>query len=156
RLAMVGVVTASRAVLKRNLGLMLLGFVLYHLDGEVKSWAELEKLGVHGFLTHAFRREIFQTLVHIAITSVWILPVIAAGPIVRVIFMFASAGLHLWLSHRFYFHWAWTAPVIDGGQLGFMTWTIPTIVGSLAYDAVAQGQEVFKLVGKLAGWSVVL
>ena len=52
--------------------------------------------------------------------------------------MIASAGLHLWLSSQFYFDWAWKTPVIDGGQLGFLTWTIPTLVGSLAYDAVAQ------------------
>ena len=57
--------------------LFLLGFVLYHLDGSVKSWAELRELGLAGFLAQAFRRELFQTLVHIAITSIWILPVIA-------------------------------------------------------------------------------
>ena len=27
----------------RNAGLILLGFVLYHLDGEARSWAELSK-----------------------------------------------------------------------------------------------------------------
>jgi predicted acyltransferase len=156
RLAAAGVVAASAAVLKRNLGLVLLGFVLYHLDGRVQSWAELEKLGLDGFVAQSFRREIFQTLVHIAITSVWILPVIGAGPMIRVLFMIASGGLHLWLSYRFYFHWAWTVPVIDGGPLGFMSWTIPTIVGSLAYDAVVQSQNTKKLIVTLAGWSVFL
>jgi predicted acyltransferase len=155
RLATRGVLAAAAAVLKRNLGLFLLGFVLYHLDGNVQSWSELENLGVHGFLAQAFRREIFQTLVHIAITSVWILPVIGAGPTIRVLFMIASAGLHLWLSYRFYFHWAWTVPVIDGGPLGFMSWTIPTIVGSLAYDAVFQGEKTRRVIGKLVAWSVI-
>ena len=74
----------------------------------------------------------------IAITSIWVLPVIAAGPAVRVAFLIASAGLHLWLSSRFYLDWAWNLPVIDGGSLGILTWTIPTLVGSLAYDAVAE------------------
>jgi predicted acyltransferase len=155
RLATAGALAAAVSVLRRNLGLLVLGFVLYHLDGSVRSWAELEKLGLHGFLEHAFRREIFQTLVHIAITSVWMLPVIGARPAIRVPFMIASGGLHLWLSYKFYFHWAWTVPVIDGGPLGFMTWAIPTIVGSLAYDAVAHGQNSKNVVGKLAGWSVV-
>src|ERR1700719_1373330 len=54
RLAKAGVWAAAAAVLKRNLGLLLLGFVLYHLDGKVQSWAELEKLGLHGFLAQAF------------------------------------------------------------------------------------------------------
>ena len=115
----------SSAVLKRNAGLILLGFVLYHLDGRVKNWAELEKLGVQGFFAQAFRRELFQTLVHIAIASIWVLPVIASGVVPRVVFLVASGALHLWLSSRFYFEWAWTTPVIDGGQLGFLTWTIP-------------------------------
>jgi len=156
RLGTAGFWAAAAAVLKRSVGLILLGFVLYHLDGKVQSWSELEKLGLHGFLSQAFKREIFQTLVHIAITSVWILPVIAAGPTVRIVFMIASAGLHLWLSSRFYFHWAWTVPVIDGGPLGFLTWAIPTIVGSLAYDAVAQGHDTKNSIRKLAGWSLVL
>ena len=29
--------------------------------------------------------------------------------------------------------------MIDGGPLGFLTWTIPLLVGSLAYDVVARG-----------------
>ena len=70
--------------------------------------------------------------------------------------MIASAGLHLWLSSQFYFDWAWKTPVIDGGPLGFLSWTIPTLVGSLAYDAVARDHDDPALIPKLAGWSVVL
>jgi predicted acyltransferase len=139
RLTAAGFGAAAAAALRRNAGLLLLGFVIHHLDGGVKSWAELEALGLWGFITRAFRREIFQTLVHIAITSIWILPVIATGTAIRVAFMIASAALHLWLSRWFYFDWAWNLPVIDGGPLGFLTWTIPTLVGTLAYDAIAGG-----------------
>ena len=70
------------------------------------------------------------------LTSIWVLPVIAAGTMVRVAYLVASAGLHLGLSYVFYFHHAWNLPVIDGGPLGFLTWTIPLLVGSLAYDAM--------------------
>ena len=156
RLANGGFLPAAAAVIKRNTGLILLGFVVYHLDGGVKSWAELQKLGMHGFLTQAFRREIFQTLVHIAITSIWILPVIGAGASTRILFLIGSAGLHLWLSSQFYFDWAWKTPVIDGGPLGFLSWTIPTLVGSLAYDIVTRDHDDPWLLPKLAGWSVVL
>jgi predicted acyltransferase len=142
RLQTMGVWPATRAAVVRNLGLILLGFVIYHLDGEVKSWAKLQQLGLAGFLAQAFKREVFQTLVHIALASLWILPVIAAGTMTRVAFLVATAALHLGLSYGFYFHHAWTLPVIDGGPLGFMTWAIPTLVGSLAYDAVAnRGQS---------------
>jgi hypothetical protein len=136
--------------------LLLLGFVIHNLDGRVASWEELERLGLWGFLTTAFRREFFQTLVHIAITSVWILPVIAMGTTIRAAFLVASAALHLWLSWWFYFDWAWNLPVIDGGPLGFLSWTIPTLVGSLAYDAMAGSPELVRSIMKMAAWSVVL
>src|SRR5512138_3555414 len=54
RLKTVGSGPAIRAAIKRNIGLILLGFVIYHLDGEVKSWADLGRLGVKGFLAQAF------------------------------------------------------------------------------------------------------
>src|SRR5436189_6487230 len=54
RAATLGTLTASVAVFRRNLGLILLGFVLYHLDGRVKTWDELTALGVGGFATTAF------------------------------------------------------------------------------------------------------
>ena len=137
RLKSLGVWPATRAAIARNLGLILIGFVIYHLDGQVKSWTELEHLGLRGFLAQAFNRELFQTLVHIALASLWVLPVIAAGTTTRVTFLVASAALHLALSHWFYFRHAWDFPVIDGGPLGFLTWSIPLLVGSLAYDVVA-------------------
>jgi len=155
RLKSLGVWPATRAAIVRSLGLILIGFVIYHLDGEVKSWDELQRLGLRGFLARAFNRELFQTLVHIALTSLWVLPVIAAGTMTRVVFLIASAALHLGLSHRFYFQHAWTLPVIDGGPLGFLTWTIPLLVGSLAYDAMALKPQGSNPVPKLVAWSVV-
>jgi predicted acyltransferase len=156
RLGTVGPRAASLAVLRRCVGLALIGLVIYHLDGHVKSWSELQALGLAGFFRTAFQRDIFQTLVHIAVTTVWILPVIGARPTVRVAFLVASAALHLALSQWFYLDYAWNRPVIDGGPLGFLTWTIPTLVGSLAYDAVAAHGARWGVAAKLAAWSVVL
>ncbi len=130
--------------------------MLYHLDGSVETWAQLQKLGFHGFLAQAFRRDLFQTLVHIAITSVWVLPVIAAGAWARVLCMVAAAALHLWLSSQFYLHWAWKVPVIDGGPLGFLSYTIPMLVGSLAYDAVVSAHDDASPIRKMTAWSVIL
>ena len=65
-------------------------------------------------------------------------------------------ALHLGLSQLFYFNYAWKLPVIDGGPLGFLTWTIPLLVGSLAYDAVAKNPQDSSPVPKLLVWSVVL
>jgi predicted acyltransferase len=154
RLQSQGFGPAAAAVVRRGLGLILLGFVLYHLDGGAKSWAQLQALGLRGFVTTAFQRNLFQTLVHIALTSLWVLPVIAAGPAARAGFLLASSALHLWLSSRFYFDWVWGRPGIDGGPLGFLTWTIPVLAGSLAYDAMAKGRE--GKVAQLAAWGLIL
>lgn len=149
-----GTAAAVRHALARCAGLILLGVVLYHLDGKPASWAELTKLGVAGFLRTAFQRDVFQTLVHIGLTCVWVLPVIAARPAWRIAFLVASAAAHLALSHEFYFDWVWHRPGIDGGPLGFLTWSIPLLVGSLAYDVVAAGSA--RPMQRLLGWSIVL
>ena len=142
--------------MKRCAGLALLGFAMYHLDGGVKSWAQLQTFGVRGFFATAFRREVFQTLVHIALATAWVLPVIASPARVRVGFLVATSLLHLGLSHWFYLDYATKTPVIDGGPLGFLTWSIAVLVGSLAHDAVAGRGAGRGVVGRLAGWSALL
>ncbi|OJW18659.1 MAG: hypothetical protein BGO49_23310 [Planctomycetales bacterium 71-10] len=160
RLAALGRRSASTAVVRRALGLIVLGFVLYHLDGRVKTWDELRELGAGGFLATAFRREPCQTLVQIALTSLWILPVVAASARARVAFMVVGAALHLALSRWFWLDFAWKTPVIDGGWLGILTWAIPTLVGTLAYDAIAardaDGRPRASAAPALLGWSIVL
>ena len=154
RLSATGWSTAALAVLRRCAGLILLGFAIYHLDGKAETWSQLKALGFWGFLTSAFGRNLFQTLVHIAVSSLWVLPVIAAGPRVRIGFMIASAALHLGLSQAFYYDWVMHRPGIDGGPLGFLTWTIPLLVGSLVYDAIAaQRPDILR---SFALWAMVL
>jgi predicted acyltransferase len=116
----------------------------------------VRRLKTMGVLAQAFEREIFQTLVHIALVSLWILPVIAAGTMTRVAFLVASAALHVALSHAFYFSHAWKLPVIDGGPLGFLTWSIPALVGSLACDAVTGRTDGSHPVRRLLDWSIGL
>ena len=132
-------------VLRRNLGLILLGIVVYHLEGGVGSWAELQSKSFWD-LVSPWKRRPFETLVHIGVTSLWVLPVIAAGPWVRVAFAVGSGLLHAFLSYGLSwpfgvewsnYAWANQAPVaIDGGPLGFLTWTIPLLLGSLACDVL--------------------
>jgi predicted acyltransferase len=139
----------------RNLGLILLGFVIYHLDGRYTTWKQLTDLGVSGFFQTAFRREIFQTLVHIGVTSLWILPVIAAGPGLRFLFCLGSVILHWFLSYKYYYDWVTTFPGIDGGYLGFMTWTVPTLAGAYAYDLLAK-HSTGAAAWRTFAWGVVL
>ena len=68
--------------------------------------------------------------------------------------MIASAALQILLSHWFYFDWVHTGG-IDGGVLGFLSWTMPTIMGTLACDAVtaADGRP---RIAKMIVWSILL
>jgi predicted acyltransferase len=149
----------------RNLGLILLGFVLYHLDGNYATWEALQGLTFWGFLAN-FKRSFFQTLVHIGVTSLWVLPVITARPGVRIAYTAFSGLLHVVLSYGlnfwpFYIAWSnyeWVNANpggIDGGPLGFLTWTIPLLVGSLAYDAMAASRDR-RPVGRLFVWGVAV
>jgi len=63
-----------------------------------------------------------------------------------------SAVIHLAISHWRYFEWGPNGGA-DGGPIGFLAWTIPTIVGTLACDiATAQGRNTLgKLFAGAAG-----
>lgn len=152
-------------ILHRCLGLILLGLVVYHLDGRVRSWSELQQMDGWAFLK-TLKRDPFQTLTHIAVTSLWILPVIAAGPRVQIAFACFSGVLHAYLSHGLsgwpfytnwsYYEWVNTDPKgIDGGPLGFLTWTIPLLAGSLAYDLVTAARPRAPI-GRLLVWGTLL
>src|SRR5262249_9522272 len=132
-----GAPAAYGHVIKRSLALILLGFVVHHLDGRYETWSKIEELGVSGVLENAFQRSLFQTLTHIGITTLWIMPVIAAAPLWRILYAIGSAVAFHALSEWGYYDWAMRRPGIDGGPLGFLTWTIPMIAGTLAYDAMA-------------------
>lgn len=84
-----------------------------------------------------FKRSLFQTLLHIAVTSLWILPLIGASSRVRMGYAVFSGLLHVVLSGWFNFQWVNSNPMgIDGGPLGYLTWSIPAICGTLACDQV--------------------
>jgi len=143
---------AHRQALRRGLGLFIFGVVFYELGGSWKNWAALVEAGWSGFFSLKVWANPFQALTHIGATSLWLVPVLARGAPVRIAFALLSAGLHLWLSHRFWFDTLIHSGVIDGGPLGFLTWTLPTVAGSLAYDAVRGGRSMWHLIA----WGVTL
>ena len=133
----------------RCLGLILLGVVVYGVDFTATSWNALVEQGPAAVLAAAFQRAPFQALVHIGLTALWITPVIAARPAMVAAFLLGSAALHGIALQQFYFAHAWRAGVIDGGPLGFLSWTIPTLAGALAYDA-------WRAAGPRRAWPVLI
>ncbi len=130
-----GNVAAYVRMVRRLLGLVLVSLVVYTVGQRAANWEELVKMGFWQALYEPLKRGWFQTLMHIAVTSLWILPVVHCKPSVRILWMVGSALGHVFLSYWFNFVWVNSAPNgIDGGPLGFLTWTIPAIMGTLACD----------------------
>ncbi len=152
-----GTPAAYFRMVRRLLGLMLVSLIVYTVGARAEKWELLTEMGVWEALRGPLKSTWFQTLMHIAVTSLWVLPVVRARASVRIAFLLGSAGLHVLLSYVFYFHWINNGQPngIDGGPLGFLTWTIPTIVGTLAYDVIAR-QEGRRRLLPLLGWSVLL
>jgi predicted acyltransferase len=145
---------AYQHVLWRVAALLIIALFVHGLDVEVDSWAELVELGPMGFVQTAFQRSYFQTLTHIAVTTLWVLPVIAAGWWPRVAYMAASGVVFHLLSQAGYYDWVLKRPGIDGGPLGFLTWTIPLLAGTLAYDLWQTSKR--PPVAKLLGYGIAL
>ena len=142
---------ALRLVLLRNIGSMggraaygralrriallaVVALVFYNLSFDENRWFGLLRPSWTDWAVESFWRDSFQTLLHIAVTSLWVLPVIARPAMARLVFGIASALLHVGLSAWFWYALLNEKHVIDGGPLGFLTWTIPTLAGAFAYD----------------------
>jgi hypothetical protein len=68
------------------------------------------------------------------------LPVIMGSVRLRVCWAVFSGVLHVVLSGWFNFAWLHASPRgIDGGPLGFLTWVIPAVLGTLACDELSIG-----------------
>ncbi|RIK85065.1 MAG: hypothetical protein DCC67_04530 [Planctomycetota bacterium] len=152
-----GATRAYARMVRRILGLAVIAALVYLAPQAVKLWALAAEHGRDAALAVAVR-DWFQTLLHIAVTSLWILPVIRTSAATRTAYAAASALLLLVLSHWFYFDWVQTGG-IDGGVLGFLAWTTPTIAGTIACDwiAAADGPRLGRLFSAgaalmLAGW----
>ena len=126
----------GRAV-RRILGLAAVAIAWYTF-GDFKGIIEhFNKKPLGEVLVVLFKRQYFQTLLHIAATSLWILPVVTMSTKVRVWYAVGSGILHFLISWWFNFLWVNSDPNgIDGGPLGFLSWSVPALCGTLACDAV--------------------
>ena len=132
-----GAGAAYGRMVQRLFGLALVSIVVYGTSAPAETWAQLVEMGPMEALGPSLKRSWFQTLMHIAATSLWVLPVIRASHGVRIGYALLSAILHVFLSWQFNFEWCNTSPnAIDGGPLAFLTWSIPAILGTLACDWV--------------------
>jgi predicted acyltransferase len=132
-----GLVAGYWRMVRRIVGLLLISVAIYTSGRAVENWHELVGRGAWNVVSPYLKREWLETLAHIAITSLWILPVIRASAGVRIAYAVLSGAAHVALSHWFHYHWVNTDPNgIDGGPLGFLTWSIPAILGTVTCDMI--------------------
>ncbi|MGL6072612.1 MAG: hypothetical protein ACRC8S_00495 [Fimbriiglobus sp.] len=133
RLASHGQASALSHAVRRNLALLFVAFLVYNAGSRWESWNDANQLQT--VIIRWAKHDLMQTLGHIAVTSLWVLLVIGRGPKVRLGFAILSGLLHFVLSYAFYYRWTNTAPNgVDGGPLGFLTWSLPLLCGAWAYD----------------------
>ena len=126
----------GRAV-RRILGLALVAIGWYSFCSFSQIVEHFRKEPASVVIYWLCKGKLFQTLSHIAATSLWILPVIVWSWKARLGFAAFSGVLHLLLSWWFNYEWVYSEPSgVDGGPLGFLTWSIPALCGTLACDAV--------------------
>lgn len=154
RLAQFGPGRAYLHFARRILGLILIGLVLEFSENKSESWQALAGKTLWQALAPLLKSGVWNTLTIIAVTSLWVLPVMARGAGVRLAYLLLSVILHLVLCYFFYFdfmvarpNWLshyWGAESVrglDGGPFGFLAWAVPQLAGSFAYDLVATGRR---------------
>jgi predicted acyltransferase len=130
-----GLAAAWNRMTRRMVGLIAVALFWYSFTNSSGIESHMAEEGWGGTLYWLCKRAWFQTLLHIAVTSIWILPVLSASLGLRVLYGCASGLLHVLLSWWFNFEWCNTgANCIDGGPLGFLTWSIPALAGTWACD----------------------
>lgn len=112
---------------RRSLSLMVFAFLLYFPWGQSDLG---QRIGTIDFWFAIAKRDWFQTLTHIACTTLWLLPILNWSWRGRLLWIAFGVSLHVALSELRYFHWVHESPGgIDGGPLGFLTWSLPAYAG---------------------------
>jgi len=158
RLALADRATRWKRIARRFIGLSLVAIIWYSFGDWDGIWPQLQSEGLMATLAVVTKRTWFQTLLHISVTSLWITPVVGRSIPIRVAWAAGSGLLHIWLSWWFNFDWVNGAngghSGIDGGPLGFLTWSVTAITGTVACDIVRSGAS--GIVRRLVIWGVLI
>lgn len=148
-----GIEQARWMAVRRALALVLVGLVVHGLDGSFVSWQSLQDEGL-GALGKAFVRSPFQALVHIGLTTLWVLPVVARSLRAQGAWLSASIAAHTALLLAGYQPWLVEHGCIDGGPLGFLAWTAPVLAGAMLRTRDEGDRLSARAIG-LAGFAVL-
>ncbi len=113
-----GTTAAYARMVRRLLGLILVSLVIYTVSPRAENWEQLKQLGLWGAISEPLKRDWFQTLMHIAVTSLWVLPVLRSSASTRILWMVGSGFAHVGLSYWFAYTWVNTSPNGIDGEAG--------------------------------------
>ena len=143
---------AYKHFIVRGLALVLVSLVMYlHEDiDQIKSWSMATPETAWNLVGGLLKANLWETLAIIGVTQILILPVIGASAKVR---SFAALGcmvVSLVIAYFFNFWFVYGKPngldaflglsgksAWDGGFFGPISWAIPMLFGTLAYDIVS-------------------
>lgn len=150
-----GRASAIRHALWRNAKLILIALLFYNFDevGEIRQ-AFANGNGME-HMRHLLVVGSFQPLMHLAFASIWILPVIGLSTHALWGWMLFSCLLHITNLHFFYYDYAHNH-VIDGGILGFIGWSIPTLMGAIVWDVVRANPDPRAQWHRMGWWAAGL
>ncbi|MCA9041818.1 MAG: hypothetical protein KDA65_15800, partial [Planctomycetaceae bacterium] len=154
-----GLTAAYWRVVRRIIGLLVVTFSVYHVGRIAENWDQLTEMTFWEIFERPMKRVWLQTLGHIAVTSLWILPWMRTSVLTRIIVMVACALAHHIACYYGYFTYANSNPnAIDGGPLGFLTWTTPALLGTIACDWVqdAREKQQHPNLTKMFVWSIII
>jgi predicted acyltransferase len=168
RTAARGAGAAYRHAVRRCLLLVLLLQALMFDRWGPRFRDVLGERGLPAALDVLVKGRLWESLSIIGLASLWTLPVIAGSVRTRVAFLLTGLVVHAVLCQLFYFdylygrpNWldAWAGATgetgYEGGPLGVLTWAIPVIAGSLAYDLVVTNTAK-RAAFVLLTWSAIL
>lgn len=138
--AQLGARAAWRRAIGRQASLLLVAVFAHGFDRAAATWDDARAMGLAAWAVGTFGGSYFQTLTHLAVTALWMLPIIGLGSGAIAVHAVASGALHLALSHAGWFEWLHAHRTIDGGMLGFLTWTLPVAAGALAHDLAVRAR----------------
>lgn len=160
KLAMADPATRWKRIIRRFISLSLVAIIYYTWTDWDGVKHRYEDVGWWPTLAVLAKRTWFQTLLHISVTGLWIAPVVGKSGAVRIAYLLFSGVAHVFLSWQFNFSWTHgldgSAGGIDGGPLGFLTWTSSAIIGTFACDIMKSGISSGAIIARLVGWGTAI
>jgi predicted acyltransferase len=135
RLESISYSQAAWHAITRNLALLLVAFVVY--GAGFSRWEKWDNVEQYWKVFETWlKRDQFQTLTHIAVTSLLVLPFMAARSWVLLGIVIVCGVGHTINAYFWGYRWTNTSPNgVDGGPLGVLTWAIPLLFGCIAHDS---------------------